>query len=109
MEQRLDGLFEVVAFLRVDLGRNLESPACLAGDGDGPVEPLLWRDAAEERQIILRPPPKGVQIPRKPMIDGRLPIGPGDRLSLIIGNGDKRHFGVLVKQGLQIRNVQSPV
>jgi hypothetical protein len=37
MEQRLDGLFEVVAILWINLGRDLESLACLTGDGDGPI------------------------------------------------------------------------
>ena len=43
------------------------------------------------------------------MIDCGLPVDPRDRPTLLMGNGDERHFGVLCKQRLQVREVEPAV
>ena len=109
LEQRLDRLLVIVALLRVDLGGDLELPTRAAGDLDGPVQPLLRGDAAEERQVIAGPLPERVQVAGQAVVDGRLPVGPRQRPALVVGDGDERHLGVLLEQGLLVRGMQPAV
>ena len=85
---------EVVDVRRVDLGRDPQRHAGPAGDLDGPVEPLLRRDAAEEGEVAA-----GAGAGRTSRSRGRPwwtvphPVRLRQRRALRVGDRDQRHVG----------------
>ena len=76
----------------IDLGGDLQRNAERARDLDGPVGPLLRRDAPEKREIAAaRLEDRPVQVDRQAVIDGLDKIRARHRLPLRIGDRDQRH------------------
>src|SRR5262249_52863471 len=73
-EQRPDYFLEVIMIDRVDFRGDLERQAAALGDANGPINPLLWRDASQESEIGWTRWHGAQEIQRHPVVNRADPI-----------------------------------
>src|SRR6516165_731079 len=106
IEQRTDDALEINLVGSVHLGSDAQRNACGAREPDGTVGPFLRCNAPEKGEITAV---GGVRVPvtprSDPMGDGGKPVGLGQRIALMIGDGYQgivRPAGVCGRQILQV-------
>jgi len=86
--QRLDGALIVSAVLSIDLGGHLQFPPERRAISIGAIQALLRSDPPNEQEIISGIGPEGMQPAGQTVIDGSLPVRPGNGTALVVGNGE---------------------
>src|SRR5690606_26709415 len=110
VEQWADLGLEVVSVGLVDLRGDLQRNTGPLGDFDRSIRSLVVTDAAQEGEVIaLAVWMEAMQPCGQAMIDGREPVGGGQGLALMIGNGDLRHLREGVEDRREIGQVEAPV
>ena len=72
------------------------------------IRPLFRANPSKIGQILSRSGMKFIQI-RQSMVDGRLPVGIGQRQTLGVRDRNKLHIGVFAEDRDELGQVQSPV
>ena len=110
VQERDDLLVKILLVDLVDLGGDLERKAEAPGDLYRAIRPFLRGDAAEKCEVT---PPRMVagleQTGWQAMMDGGDKIAAGNRLALVIGDGDERHLAKAEIERLEIGQILSAV
>src|SRR5262249_33274874 len=109
LQERLNGIAEVVVIHGIDARRDLQRHFGAAGDLDGAVEPLFGRNAAEKREIVSAAFVKRMQIARQAVMHGGLPICVRQRQSLAVRDRNQRHVRIGAEQRVEIVRIEPPV
>src|SRR6185295_2758006 len=108
-EERLDCGVKILLIHRIDLSSDPQRNPYPLGDFNRMIRSLLGGDSSQECQIVSGIRTKAVQITWQYVLDGSLPIGPGDGFPLRIRNRHHRHFLILSKHRLQFRKIETAV
>ncbi len=106
MQQRLDHLLEIGAVGGIDLGGDLQRDADRLGDGDRLHRSLLWRDAAQEGQIVAVAGAEAVDVGLQAVQHGACPVGSGQGAPLVIRDRDQRELRpapINIAQALEVQ------
>src|SRR5262249_46232597 len=99
----------VIAVCVVDLRSNLQRHSQPIGYSDGSINSLLGRNPAEKCKITSRTRMKRKQVRRQTVMNSSLPVRPGNRLALRIGDRNDWHLGVRLIKRRKVRNVEPAV
>ena len=105
-QQRCDPFAEIGFIGPVDFGGDLQGNAKRSRYSNGAIRPLLGRNSAEKRDIAAARIVNGrVQVRWNTVMHGRDEVGLGDRLPLITGDRDQRHFAKADIEWLEIGKI----
>src|SRR6185436_20616889 len=105
-EQRLNFGVKVFLIHRIDLRSNPQGNPNPLGYLNRMIRPLLGSNTPQEGQIPSGIRMHVIEISWQTVIDGCLPIGPGDRSPLGIRDRYQRHFSIFTKHRLEFRQIE---
>src|SRR5262249_24502764 len=101
-QQRRDHRFEIICVYPINFRSNFKRHLDPRGNLDRTVHSFLGRNASQKSQITPRLRTESVKIGRQAVVNGCLPVSPGQRLALSIRDRDHGHVTKLLIQRSQI-------